>query len=88
MCQGQHLRPLFLKPSFIGTYVAHEFAKQKVELSPTHRFVTQATTRAALQWSKLGRKLGEPPHLRVRLEGHVTLPHFKNVNIFVDVFLR
>ncbi len=29
-----------------------------------------------------------PPHLRVRLERHVTFPHFENINVLVDIFPR
>jgi hypothetical protein len=43
--------------------------------------------KATPQWPKLGPQLGESFHLKVRLEGHVTLPHFKDVNIFIDVTL-
>ncbi len=77
----------FLKPSFASTYATCEYVKLGVELSPTLRFVTQTATGVALRWSKLGRWLGKPPHLKVCLEGHVTLPWFRDVNIFVDVYL-
>jgi hypothetical protein len=59
--------------------------KPRVKPSPTLRHAIQATMGAAMQWFGFRPQLGESFHLRVHLEGHVTLPHFRNVNIFVDV---
>jgi hypothetical protein len=81
-------RAPFLKPSFVDTCAAREYVKLEIEPNPTLRFSTQATMGAAPWWSRLGPRLGEPLHLKVRLEWHVTLPHFKDVNILVDVFPR
>ncbi len=52
--------------------MAREHVKPRVEPSPTLRLITQATMGATLWWSELGPQLGELPHLRVCLEGHVT----------------
>jgi hypothetical protein len=74
------------KPSLTSTYV-YEHVKLGVEPNPTLRLITQATTWATPWWSELGFRLSKPPHLRVRLEGHVTLPHFRNVNVLTNVSL-
>ncbi len=42
----------------------------------------------ALGWFELEPQLDESQHLKVYLEGHVTLPHFSDVNILVDVILK
>ncbi len=78
----------FFKPSLINTYAACESIKLRVETNPTLRLITQVATKATPQWFGFGPWQSEPPHLRVHLEGHVTLPHFKDVNIFVDVSTR
>jgi hypothetical protein len=59
--------------------------KLRIKLNPTLRFAIQAAMGAAPQWVGLGPQLAESFHLRVHLEGHVTLPHFRDVNILVDV---
>lgn len=46
--------------------------KPGVKPSLTLRFVTQSATGANPWWSELGPQLGEPLHLRVHLEWHVT----------------
>ncbi len=61
--------------------------KLKVKPNPTLKLTTQAATKATPQWPKLGPQLSESFHLKVCLEGHVTLPHFRDVNIFIDVTL-
>ncbi len=76
----------FLKPSHVNTYVAHESIKPGVEPNPTLTLITQPVATVA-SCSKLGPWLGESSHLRVYLKGHVSLPHFRNVNVFVDVTL-
>lgn len=52
---------------------------------PTLRLVTQVTVRATPWWSGLGPQLNEPSHLKVRLGSHVTLVHFEDVNILIEV---
>jgi hypothetical protein len=32
-------------------------------------------------------QLNESSHLKVRLKGHVTLPHFRDIDIIIDVIL-
>ncbi len=77
----------FFKPSFVNVYVACEYVKSRVKFSPTLRFVTQATIWATPLWFGLGPWLGEAPHLKVRLKGHVILPNFRDVNILIYVSL-
>jgi len=77
----------FLKPSLTGTYAACESIKLRVEPSPTFKLVTQATMGATPGWSRLGPKLNEPPLFTIYLKRHVVLPHFRDVNIFVDISL-
>ncbi len=76
----------FFKPLHTGTYVACEFIKPGVELNPTFKLTTQAITGATPRCSKLGPQLNEPPHFMIYLERHVTLPHFRDVNIIIDTF--
>jgi len=59
--------------------------KLRVKPSPTLRLAIQAAMGATIQWFGVKPQLGESFHLKVHLEGHVTLPHFKDVNILVDV---
>lgn len=61
--------------------------KRGVEPNTTLRFITQFVMKATLRWSKLGPWLIELPHLGFHLERHVILPHYRDVNIFVDVTL-
>lgn len=68
--------------------MAHEFVKLGVKPNPTLRLVTQAIVGVAPGWSELEPQLGESQHLKVCLEGDVTLPHFSDVNILVDVILE
>jgi hypothetical protein len=75
----------FLKPSFNSTYVTCESIKLRVTPSPTLRLVTQAAMGATPWWFKLGPRLCES--LKAHVEGHVILPHFRDVNVLVDVTL-
>jgi hypothetical protein len=61
----------FLKPSLVNVYAICELVKLRVEPNPTLRLVTQPVTRVAPWWSRLGPQLGESPHLKVHVEGHV-----------------
>jgi hypothetical protein len=59
--------------------------KPGVKPNPTLKIATQFTMGVALQWFRFGPWLGESSHLKVCLEGHVTLLHFKDVKIFIDI---
>jgi hypothetical protein len=75
MRQGHILGPLFLKPSFIGTYATCEsVVKLGIRPNPTFRLTTQAVMGATPWWSKLEPQLGKYFHLKVHLERHVTFP--------------
>jgi len=86
--QSQRLRPLSLNLHSSTPMQLLESIKLGVDRSSTLRLVTQATTKATPWWFELGLRLGEPPNLKVHLEGHVTFPHFRDVNILIEVFLR
>jgi hypothetical protein len=86
MRQSQRLRPPSLNLHSLTLMQLLESIKLGVDLSSTLRLVTQATTKATPRWFELGLRLGEPPNLKVHLEGHVTFPHFRDVNILVEVF--
>ncbi len=66
----------FIKPSLIGTYAACEHCQtgNRTQPNPVVRLATQVAVGAPPRWSGLGAQLGESSHLRVHLEGHVTLP--------------
>jgi hypothetical protein len=55
--------------------------KPKIEPSPTLRFVTQCAMKGSLRWFGLGHRLNEPLHF----ERFVIHPHFRNVNILIDI---
>lgn len=78
-------RAPFLKPLLLAPMQVMSDVKLGVESNPTLIFVTQFITKATLWWSKLGPWLNELPHLGFHLERHVILPHYRDVNIFVDV---
>ncbi len=88
MRQSQCLRPPSLNLHSSTLMQLLESIKLGVDRSSTLRLVTQATTKATPQWFELGLRLGEPPNLKVHLERHVTFPHFRDVNILVEVFPR
>jgi hypothetical protein len=66
----------FIKPSLIDTYAACEHCQigNRTQPNPIVRLATQVAVGAPPRWSGLGPQLGESSHLRVHLEGHVTLP--------------
>jgi hypothetical protein len=64
----------FLKLSHVNTYAAHECCQTGNQTQHNIRFTTQATTRATLQWSKLGPQLSKSFDLKVYLEWHIILP--------------
>lgn len=67
------------------TYASCEWCQTRSWSNTTLRFITQFVMKATLRWSKLGPWLIELPHLGFHLERHVILPHYRDVNIFVDV---
>lgn len=85
MHQGQHLKPPSSNPHLVAPMWLMNLSNLGVEPSPTLKFITQVIMGATPQWSRFGPRLSEPPHLRVHLERHVTIPHFRNVSIFVDI---
>jgi hypothetical protein len=68
--------------------VIHEFVKPVIEPNPTFRLITQATMGATPWWFGLGLQLNESSHLRVCSKGHIIVPHFRDVNVFIDVTLK
>ncbi len=59
--------------------------KLGVKLGPTLKHATQSIARVDPQWFKLRPRLSKYSHLKVYLERHVILSHFRNVNILVDI---
>jgi hypothetical protein len=83
--QGHFLGPPSSNPTSLAPMRLMSVVKLRSKSNRTLRFAIQAGMGAAPQWFGLGPQLGESFHLRVHLERHVTLPHFRDVNILVDV---
>jgi len=59
--------------------------KLGVKPDPTLKHVTQSTIGVGPQLFRLRPRLSKYSYLKVYLEGHVILSHFRNVNILVDI---